>query len=157
MLVSLLYPGHLKLILSGNRKLLHITAFQTSDTPRRHDLSTFVSGGVEDCLFLDVMAPRKVFQRALANGTLAPVLVWIHGGGFTAGSKTSIGSALGLINRSQMNGSDGVIYVALNYRLGAFGFMSGPAFEEQGSLPNAGLHDQRLALEWIQQHIHKFG
>jgi hypothetical protein len=43
------------------------------------DLSTFVSGGVEDCLFLDVMAPRTVFHSALANGTLAPVLVWIHG------------------------------------------------------------------------------
>lgn len=55
-----------------------------------------------------------------------------------------------------MNGSGGVIYVALNYRLGAFGFMSGPAFEEQGGLPNAGLHDQKLALEWIQQNIHKF-
>lgn len=47
--------------------------------------------------------------------------------------------------------------MALNYRLGAFGFLSGPEFTTQGGVANAGLLDQRLALEWIQQHIHLFG
>lgn len=51
----------------------------------------------------------------------------------------------------------GVIFVAFNYRLGAFGFSSGPTFNRNGGVPNAGLHDQRFALEWVQQHIDKFG
>lgn len=49
-----------------------------------------------------------------------------------------------------------MIYVALNYRLGAFGWLSGPTFQENGT-PNAGLYDQRFALEWVQEHISKFG
>ena len=49
-----------------------------------------------------------------------------------------------------------VQYVAMNYRLGAFGWLSGPTFQENATA-NAGLHDQRFALEWIQQNIAKFG
>lgn len=44
----------------------------------------------------------------------------------------------------------------MNYRLGAFGWLSGPTFQESGDA-NAGLLDQRFALEWVQMHIHKFG
>ena len=44
----------------------------------------------------------------------------------------------------------------MNYRLGAFGWLSGPTFQENATA-NAGLHDQRFALEWIQQNIAKFG
>lgn len=51
---------------------------------------------------------------------------------------------------------DGAIYVSMNYRLGAFGFLSGPSLQEDGTA-NAGLHDQRLALQWVQDHIHLFG
>lgn len=138
-------------------------------------MSSFVTDGEEDCLFLDVSTPRTIFDNANKNGTLAPVLVWIHGmyfyvwawsientngvigGGFTAGSKTYFGSARGLVNRSQKDGSDGVVYVALNYRLGALGFLSGSSFEEQDGIPNAGLYDQQLALKWIQDNIHRFG
>lgn len=47
-------------------------------------------------------------------------------------------------------------FVALNYRLGAFGWLSGPTFQENGTA-NAGLYDQRFALEWVQTHISKFG
>ena len=47
-------------------------------------------------------------------------------------------------------------YVSLNYRLGAFGWLSGPSLQANGTA-NAGLYDQRLALEWVQQHISKFG
>ena len=49
-----------------------------------------------------------------------------------------------------------MIYVALNYRLGAFGWLSGPSFEQNGT-SNVGLYDQRLALQWVQQNIAKFG
>lgn len=49
-----------------------------------------------------------------------------------------------------------MIFVALNYRLGALGFLAGPEVQNDGSL-NAGLLDQRLAIEWIQQNIHLFG
>ena len=56
-------------------------------------------------------------------------MVWIHGGGYTLGSKTLYSpSAAGLIKRSQENGSDGVIWVGINYRLGIFvgGIVSAP-------------------------------
>ncbi|GME44628.1 putative carboxylesterase family protein [Neofusicoccum parvum] len=105
----------------------------------------------EDCLFLDVIVPQKIFDNASqGNGSGAPVLVWIYGGGYTAGSKNYDPS--GLIQRS----SDGVIWVAMNYRLGAFGFLSGPTFQMNGTA-NAGLYDQRFALQWVQDNIHLFG
>lgn len=45
----------------------------------------------------------------------------------------------------------------MNYRLGAFGWLSGPSFQGESGLANAGLYDQRLALQWIQKYIHLFG
>lgn len=48
---------------------------------------------------------------------------------------------------------DGAIWVAMNYRLGSFGFLASP----EDGIANAGLLDQRLALDWVQEHIHKFG
>lgn len=74
----------------------------------------------EDCLFLDVMVPRKVFDKRSSKGKGrkkgAAVLVWIHGGGFGAGSKYDVPPA-GLLSRSQIGGEEGVIFVAINYRL----------------------------------------
>lgn len=49
------------------------------------------------------------------------------------------------------------MFVTINYRLGAFGWLSGPEFQASGGIANAGLHDQRLALEWVQENIHLFG
>lgn len=82
------------------------------------------------------------------------MLVWIYGGGYTTGDKSALngGGPSGLIHRS----NDSIIYVALNYRLGAFGWLSGPTFQQNGTA-NAGLHDQRFALEWVQRYIHLFG
>ena len=82
--------------------------------------------------------------------TYAKLRRWIYGGGYTTGSKDY--NPAGLIER----GEDGVIYVSLNYRLGAFGWLAGPTFQSNGTA-NAGLYDQRLALEWVQQYIHLFG
>jgi carboxylesterase type B len=70
----------------------------------------------EDCLFLDVVVPEKILKLA-GSGYGAPVLVWIYGGGYTLGEKTK--NPAGLFAASG-NVSDGeVIYVAMNYRLGA--------------------------------------
>lgn len=154
------------------------------------DTSPIVS---EDCLFLDVVVPKKVYDRVgkdskggersysnnLDFGTLNPcnlvsVIFWLHGGGYVMGSKNGNGdyNPATLISRSLEDGHEGVIYVAANYRLGAFVGVSYPSmrifltdqgglassdFVEQGGFPNAGLFDQRLALEWVQKYIQLFG
>ncbi|GME61741.1 acetylcholinesterase [Neofusicoccum parvum] len=109
----------------------------------------------EDCLFLDVMVPQEIFENA-GQGNGAPVLVWIHGGGYAVGSKTGGYDPRNLLQRSQTNSSEGVIFVALNYRLGGLGFLSGPTFQEDGTA-NVGFYDQRMALQWVQDQIHLFG
>ncbi|KAL2844384.1 alpha/beta-hydrolase [Aspergillus pseudodeflectus] len=107
----------------------------------------------EDCLFLDVVVPKKIFKTS-GKKKGAPVLVWIYGGGYTGGSKTGQGSGspVGLLRR----GNNEFVYVAINYRLGAFGWLSGSAIQRNGTA-NSGLLDQRFALEWVQQYIHLFG
>ena len=72
-----------------------------------------------------------------------------------SGSKESWGSPNNIISASQEDGSDGIIWVAMNYRLGAFGFLSGPTLQKDGTA-NAGLYDQRLALQWVQENIANF-
>ncbi|MCJ1477093.1 hypothetical protein MMC13_005764 [Lambiella insularis] len=112
----------------------------------------------EDCLFLDVHTPQKVFEKNGSSGGGAPVMVWIYGGGYTTGEKQGDGvyDPAGLIHASQVAGNDGIVFVAMNYRLGAFGWLSGPTLQSNGTA-NAGLYDQRLALEWVQKYIHLFG
>ncbi|KAJ6782487.1 hypothetical protein PWT90_05290 [Aphanocladium album] len=120
-------------------------------------------GTTEDCLFLDVHVPKKIFERAQRNPKGfhgVPVLVWVHGGGFILGSKTGYPQPKYnpdlIMQKGQEYSKDGFIYVAINYRLGALGFLSGPAILQDGD-QNAGILDQRLAFEWVQQHIHLFG
>ncbi|KAL6709594.1 hypothetical protein ACN47E_001529 [Coniothyrium glycines] len=108
----------------------------------------------EDCLFLDVFVPEDVFSRAGA-GNGAPVLVWIYGGGYTNGDKNY--NPAGLLAASGNSSNGDVIYVAMNYRLGALGWQSGPSFQAEGGVANVGLYDQRFALEWVQENIHLFG
>lgn len=97
--------------------------------------------------------------KALKNPTIKlPVVVWIYGGGFLFGSKDTMTPDLpfydggGMIGQSNNN----MIFVAINYRVGAFGFLAGESMERDG-LPNAGLHDQRAALQWVRDHIHLIG
>ncbi|RFU82192.1 acetylcholinesterase [Trichoderma arundinaceum] len=66
------------------------------------------------------------------------------------------GSPNELMASTQTKGHSGAIWVAMNYRLGAFGFLSGSTMQINGTA-NAGLLDQRLALEWVQENIHLFG
>lgn len=90
----------------------------------------------EDCLFLNVVTPAP-------DHGARPVLVWIHGGAFTAGSGSMPwyeGSPLAMLGD--------VVVVTVNYRLGAFGY-SGRS--------NLGSLDQVLALQWVHEHIGAFG
>ncbi|KIM79125.1 hypothetical protein PILCRDRAFT_568262 [Piloderma croceum F 1598] len=99
----------------------------------------------EDCLFLDVSVP----DIGMVDGL--PVVVWIHGGGYQEGNIATLPHA-DLVTDSQNH----VIVVYIQYRLGAFGFLAGPSVKKSGAL-NAGLLDQHLALQWVQQYISLFG
>ena len=80
-----------------------------------------------------------------------------YGGGYVLGSKGLSRNPSGLIKASQSGGEDGIVYVQFNYRLGALGWLAGPTFQGSGGTANAGLYDQRLAIEWVSKNIHLFG
>nr|CAD7399178.1 unnamed protein product [Timema poppensis] len=99
--------------------------------------------GEEDCLFLNVNTPQLP-ETTEGNTSSLPVMVWIHGGGFTGGSG-NVGADY-LID-------EGVVVVSINYRLGVMGFL---AVEGQVA-GNAGLKDQVEALRWVHRNIAQFG
>ncbi|KAK4986906.1 hypothetical protein LTR66_007741 [Elasticomyces elasticus] len=98
--------------------------------------------GNEDCLFLNVYAP--------SNASNLPVFVYIHGGGYGLGSGRQ--DMTSLINT---NNND-FIAVVIQYRLGAFGFLSSDEVFRNGVV-NAGILDQHFALQWVQSYISMFG
>ncbi len=79
---------------------------------------------------------------------------WIYGGGFETGSAQSYNGSL-LITQSVARGKP-IIFVAVNYRLGAFGFLGGSEVLADGAA-NLGLLDQRMGLEWVVDNIAGFG
>ncbi|KAH9905108.1 Alpha/Beta hydrolase protein [Xylariomycetidae sp. FL2044] len=115
----------------------------------------------EDCLFLDIYVPQSVWDQGQKGVADVPVVVWFFGGAYEFGAKSAFGSELpfyhgdGLIEAAAALGEE-FIFVAGNYRLGAFGWLSGPTMEERGRT-NAGLYDQRLVLQWVQDFINLFG
>ncbi len=101
----------------------------------------------EDCLNLNVYTPSV--DGGVDGGR--PVVVWIHGGAFVSGS-----SACAMYDGSTF-ARDGVVFVSINYRLHALGFLY---LDELFDLPgsgNAGLLDQIAALEWVRDNISAFG
>jgi len=108
--------------------------------------------GQEDCLFLNVYAPRMTADEA--QSAKLPVMLWIHGGGNVVGHAAGYdGGALAQQEK--------VVVVAINYRLGPLGFFSHPALR-QGASPldasgNYGLLDVIAALEWLRDHVSSFG
>jgi len=92
-------------------------------------------------------------KTATANSSL-PVTFYIFGGGFEFGS-TSTYDGSDLITSSISQGKD-ILYVAVNYRVGGFGFLPGSEILQDGS-SNLGLLDQRLGLEWVADNIAAFG
>ena len=105
--------------------------------------------GTEDCLTISVMRP----QGTTADAKL-PVLFWIFGGGFETGSPQMYNGSV-LIPQSVAQGKP-IIFVAVNYRLGAFGFLGGREVLADGAA-NLGLLDQRMGLEWVADNIAAFG
>ncbi|MGH9536463.1 MAG: carboxylesterase/lipase family protein [Terriglobales bacterium] len=105
-------------------------------------------GVSEDCLSVNVWTAAKNAKSSL------PVMVWIHGGGFMAGSSSEPRQDGGMLARR------GVVVVSMNYRLGIFGFFVHPelaAESEKKAAGNYGLLDQVAALEWVQRNIASFG
>ncbi len=101
----------------------------------------------EDCLHLNIWAPASAKE-----GDNLPVLVYIHGGGFSDGSPAKF-----IFDGSHF-ANDGIIQINISYRLGALGFMAFEKIEkEHGFLGNCGLLDQLAALRWVQDNIHFFG
>lgn len=103
----------------------------------------------EDCLALNIWTPEKTSKESKL-----PVMVWIHGGGFTGGSGASPQ------NFGNSFAKQGVILVTINYRLGRLGYFAHPALsKEYPNEPkgNYGYMDQIAALQWIQNNIESFG
>lgn len=101
----------------------------------------------EDCLYLNVWTTAR-------GGEPAPVMVWIHGGGFFLGS----GGGPAMDGRALAR--RGVVLVSINYRLGRFGFFAHPALTREANgeaIANYGLMDQIAALRWVQRNISAFG
>lgn len=103
----------------------------------------------EDCLFLNVWTPSTATKKSKL-----PVMVWIHGGGFTGGSGSGPGSA------GDAFAKQGVILTTINYRLGRLGHFAFPALSKEHPEEPKGSYaymDQIAALKWIQENISAFG
>jgi para-nitrobenzyl esterase len=110
---------------------------------------TIAEGSSEDCLYLNIWKPLNSTPKSKL-----PVMVWIHGGGFTGGSGSSPQNFGHELTRN------GVILVNINYRLGRLGYFAHPALsKEYPNEPkgNYGYMDQIAALQWIQKNIPAFG
>jgi carboxylesterase type B len=114
-----------------------------------HPFVQHVTNTGEDCLNLNVQRPRGT-----APDAKLPVLFWIFGGGFELGS-TAMYDASSLVEESVRQGKP-IMFVAVKYRLGGFGFMPGKEILADGAA-NLGLLDQRLGLEWVADNIAAFG
>lgn len=103
----------------------------------------------EDCLFLNLWTPATVTK----NSKL-PVMVWIHGGAFVAGSGSEPGSA------GTAFAKQGVILMTFNYRLGRLGHFAFPALSKEHADEYKGSYaymDQIAALKWVKENITAFG
>src|SRR5262249_47932469 len=105
-----------------------------------------IATGSEDCLFVNVFSPEQPRKRA-------PVMVWIHGGGFTIGTGLDD-------DPTRLVARTGIVAVSFNYRLGPFGFLAHRlliAEHLRHAAGNLGLEDQQAALRWVQRNIKAFG
>lgn len=106
------------------------------------------SGKSEDCLYLNIWTPAKTVDEKV------PVLVWIYGGGFIAGSTSEI------TYDGKNLAKKGVILVSIAYRVGELGFLAHPELSAENpekTSGNYGLLDMIAGLQWIKDNIAAFG
>lgn len=107
----------------------------------------------EDCLYIDVYAPQSMgtdsYTTSEPNGL--PVMIWIQGGAFVQQYNPNY-NGTGIVEASGGN----VVVVTFNYRVGPYGFLASDELLQEGNL-NLGIHDQRAAMSWVQDHIGQFG
>src|SRR5260221_3704179 len=102
----------------------------------------------ENCQTLNVWTP------GINDNKKRPVMVWFHGGGFTAGSYVELPSYDG----ENLSRKGDVVLVSVNHRLNVLGFLDLSGYgEKYKSSPNAGLLDLVAALQWVKQNITQFG
>jgi para-nitrobenzyl esterase len=103
----------------------------------------------EDCLRLNVWTP------ALADGKKRPVMVWLHGGGYTNGNGIEQDGYMG----ENFSRKGDIVFVSINHRLGPLGFsdLSGVGGPRYASSGNVGALDMVAALEWVHSNIEAFG
>lgn len=102
----------------------------------------------EDCLRVNIWTP------GIINGKKRPVMVWLHGGGYAAGS----GQELPSYDGTNLSRSGDVVVVTVNHRLNALGFLDLSAFgDKYAKSGNAGLLDLVAALQWVKDNIAGFG
>jgi len=102
----------------------------------------------ENCQTLNVWTP------GINDNKKRPVMVWFHGGGFTAGSYVELPSYDG----ENISHKGDVVLVSVNHRLNVLGFLDLSAYgDKYKSSSNAGLLDLVAALQWIKQNIAQFG
>ncbi|XP_053684531.1 juvenile hormone esterase-like [Sabethes cyaneus] len=120
-----------------------------NNCPQRKDINKADNiVGDEDCLFMNIYTPSVIINGSFVN-TKYPVLVYIHGGTFMAGSAVT-----DIENGPDLLIDNGVLVVSINYRLYTLGFLRHTEYNVPG---NFGLKDQRTALQWIQKYIKLFG
>ena len=110
--------------------------------------------GSEDCLYMNVYSPNMSADEALL--AKLPVMVWIHGGGNVVGNAS-------IYDFSRLAVENQVVVVAVQYRLGPFGFFAHPALREVHAgraldlSPNQGILDLLVSLFWVKENINGFG
>jgi len=125
--------------------------------PNNNDLlmsQALIENQSEDCLNLNIYSNKLSEDSPLEGNKPRPVMVWIHGGGFTVGA-----GSLPIYEGSNLATATNCIVVTLNYRLGTLGFLRLKDITkgEVNSTGNEGLEDQILALQWLQKNIHHYG
>jgi para-nitrobenzyl esterase len=102
----------------------------------------------EDCMRLNVWSP------SITDGKKRPVMFWIHGGGFTAGSSQELPACEG----ENLAKKGDVIVVSINHRLNILGFLDLSAYgDKYKSSANLSILDIKMALEWVKTNISNFG
>ncbi|KAI8458722.1 Alpha/Beta hydrolase protein [Phakopsora pachyrhizi] len=103
----------------------------------------------EDCLSLNIYRPANT-EKASAQ---LPVLLWVHGGGFTMGVSASADGSI--LVSSSVDLEKPIVFVSINYRLNTFGFLNTDELPLEDL--QVGLKDQILSLEWLKKNIANFG